>query len=182
MNKMQYTLILKPSLSARRKITAKKKRLEKLYGYTGSLSNKGVHITMAYLRNSRFLDVNPIITLCGKTAPFTYEMGEVGYFEKVRKGKISYIVFLNVIPSPEMYEFHEGLIKALGDNTTEVGKFIPHITLIRKNVNENNLNEIVKFCENLKIDCKFLSTYLILGKRSSEYSRWHFEHIDFHKI
>jgi len=179
---MQYTLILKPSLRTRREITTMKKRLEKIYGYTGSLSNKGVHITMAYLRNSQFLDIEPIKILCGTTTPFTFEIGNIGYFEKIKKEKISYIIFLNVIPSRAMEEFHAKLLKALGDNTTESGKFIPHITLIRKNVNSENIKQILAIVDNFKIDCKFDANYLILGKRSSETSRWHFEHIDFHKI
>ncbi len=179
---MQYTLILKPCLKTRRKITATKKRLEKLYGYTGSLSNKGVHITMAYLKNSQFLYADSIKTLCESTSPFTFEIGNVDYFEKIKKGKTSYIVFLNVIPSREMCEFHARLLEALGNNTTETGKFIPHITLMRKNVTGHNLPEILEFSENLKINCKFLAGHLILGKRRSENSRWHFEHIEFHKI
>jgi 2'-5' RNA ligase len=179
---MQYTLILKPSLGARRKITTMKKRLEKIYGYTGSLSNKGVHITMSYLRNSQFLDIEPIKILCESTSPFSFEIGDTGYFEKIKKEKISYIVFLNVLPSKRMEEFHSKLLKALGDNTTEAGKFIPHITLIRKNVNDENIKNILAAVSNLKIECTFEANYLILGKRSSETSRWHFEHINFHKI
>ena len=178
---MQYTIILKPCTKTRRKITAVKKHLEALYGYTGSLSNKGVHITMAYLRNSQFLDVPSVKTVCESTKPFTFELGSTGYFEKIRNNKKSYVVFYRVITSPEMDEFHKRLVKALGDNSSDTGKFIPHITLIRKNVHEGNIKEILNLTENSKISCEFLCKYLILGKRSSQNSRWHFEHLDFRK-
>ncbi|WP_337860002.1 2'-5' RNA ligase family protein [Ferroplasma sp.] len=179
---MQYTLILKPDLKTRRKITYKKKKLQNLYGYTGSLSNKGVHITMVYFKNSQFLDIAPVKRLCKDTMPFSFKISGIDYFERIKKDKKSYIVFYKVILSIQMEKFHKSLINAMDGNSTDSGKFVPHITLIRKNVNDDNIDNILNMARNSKIDNEFLCRYLILGKRSSENSRWHFEHLDFRKI
>jgi 2'-5' RNA ligase len=179
---MQYTLILKPSEKTRRKITRIKKRLETKYGYTGSLSSKGVHITMAYLKNPWVIDISSIERLCIGTLPFTFTIGGPDYFEKIKNGIKSYIVYYRVIPSREMEEFHEKLVKSLGNNSMDAGKFVPHITLIRKNVDDKKLDEILSWTKNIKIDCQFMSNYLIVGKRLSQNGRWNFDHIYFRKI
>ncbi len=45
----------------------------------------------------------------------------------------------------------------------------------------NCYNYAKDLTENSKISSEFLCKYLILGKRSSQNSRWHFEHLDFRK-
>jgi 2'-5' RNA ligase len=179
---MQYTIIIKPDLRIRNKITYVKKKLEHVYGYTGSLSHKGVHITMVYFRNSQFLDLEPVKRICEATYPFSYKINGIDYFEKIKRDKKTYIVFYKVIPSFEMKKFHERLIEAMGDNSTDTGTFVPHITLIRKNVYEDNLADILNMVKKYYMDTRLSCEYLILGKRSSQISRWHFEHLDFHKI
>jgi 2'-5' RNA ligase len=179
---MQYTLILKPPEKIRRRITEIKKHLENIYGYTGSLSCKGVHITMAYLPNPESLDIISVKRMCENVSPFHFTMSGTGYFEKEKNGKKSYIVYLNVIPSPEMVTFHSMLVEALNLNAMDTGRFVPHITLIRKNVDEQRLYEILKFARNLNMAGCFQANYLILGKRKKQNNHWHFEHLNFSKI
>jgi 2'-5' RNA ligase len=179
---MQYTLILKPPVNIRSRITRIKKNLESVYGYTGSLSCKGVHITMAYLKNPEFMDVYALERICETTAPFYYNIDGASYFQKEKNGKKSYIVYLSVIPSPEMVTFHSMLIKSLAPNTMDTERFVPHITLIRKNVDDHRLNKIMEYAGNLNVAGHFQAKYLILGKRKKQNTHWHFEHFDFSKI
>ncbi|WMT51988.1 MAG: 2'-5' RNA ligase family protein [Ferroplasma sp.] len=179
---MQYTLILKPPINIRNRITRIKKNLEALYGYTGSLSCKGVHITMAYLRNPESLDINAVEMICKSTSPFYFDIGGAGYFQKEKNGKKSYIVYLSVIPSPEMVAFHSMLVRSLDLNAMDRGIFVPHITLIRKNVDGTRLNGIMEYVKNLNVGGHFYSEYLIMGKRKKQNTHWHFEHFDFSKI
>ena len=179
---MQYTLILKPPEKIRNRITRIKRNLESIYGYTGSLSCKGVHITMAYLKNPEVLDITSLKRICGTIYPFYFTIDDTGYFEREKDGKKSYIVFLRVIPSPEMVKFHSMLMHSLELNSMDTDRFVPHITLIRKNVDGYRLNEIMKFTHNLNVSGRFQAKYLILGKRRKQNTHWHFEHLNFSKI
>ncbi len=179
---MQYTLILKPPEKIRNRITRIKRNLEARYGYTGSLSCKGVHITMMYLKNPESLDINSVKRICGAIYPFYFAIDGTGYFEREKGGKKSYIVFLRVIPSLEMVKFHSMLMHSLELNSMDTEMFLPHITLIRKNVDEYNLNEIMRFISNLNVSGSFQAKYLIVGKRKKQNTHWHFEHLNFSKI
>ncbi len=179
---MQYTLILKPPEKIRKRITRIKKNLEARYGYTGSLSCKGVHITMVYLKNPQFLDISSIKRICDNVSPFYFTIDGTDYFEREKNGKKSYIIYLKVTPSLEMMQFHSILMNVLRSNSLDTDKFIPHLTLIRKNVDEQRLNEINKIISNLYIPGRFEAKYLILGKRKKQNTHWYFEHLNFSKI
>ncbi|MEM0139955.1 MAG: 2'-5' RNA ligase family protein [Ferroplasma sp.] len=179
---MYYTLIIKPDESIRRRVTAIKKKLENLYGYTGALSPKGVHITMAYLKNPSTIDYEGVKNLCNETAPFYMNIGSIGYFARTKKDIESYIIYLKVMPSPEMSEFHSRLIEIIRNNSNDAGEFVPHLTLIRKNVNREKLEDIMYMLSATNFNCRTRISYLTIGKHKSMNSGWNFRRLYFNKI
>ncbi len=179
---MYYTVIIKPDKNIRDKITYMKKKLENKYGYTGTLSNKGVHITLLYLKNYNKLCIDKIIKVCNETKELTVKIGNIDYFEKTKNDKKYYIVYINVIPSKELIIFHKKLNIALGKNAFINDEFVPHFSLVRKNVDGNRLNNIMNDLKNFNIDKEVKINHILIGRRSDMNKRWNFKRVYFNKI
>ncbi len=179
---MYYTVIIKPDINIRNKITYIKNKLEKKYGYTGTLSNKGVHITLLYLKNYNKLCVDKIIKVCNETKELTMKIDSINYFERIKNDKKYYIVYINVIPSEELKIFHDKLSLELKENVFINDKFIPHFSLVRKNVDDNRLNDIINDLKDFNIDKDVIINHILIGKRSDMDKRWNFKRIYFNKI
>ncbi|WP_175266743.1 2'-5' RNA ligase family protein [Acidiplasma cupricumulans] len=87
---MYYTLIVKPGLKTRRRVTLLKKRISNEYGYIGTLSNKGVHITLAYLKDYRHLDMDKVYNVCKNIKAFNIGFDGLDYFQREKNGRILY--------------------------------------------------------------------------------------------
>ncbi len=179
---MYYTVIIKPDKNIRNKITYIKKKLEKKYGYTGTLSNKGVHITLLYLKNYNRLCIDKIIKVCNETDKISMKIGNINYFEKIKNDKKYYIIYINIIPSNEFIMFHNKLSLELSDNVFLNDKFIPHFSIVRKNVDENKLYNIMNDLKDFSINKEVEINHILIGKRSDMYKRWNFKRIYFNKV
>ncbi len=176
---MYYTLILKPDISLRRKITYIKKKISKKYGYTGSLSNKGVHATLVYLKNYNKLCIDKIYKICNETESFNIKLSGMDYFERIKNDKKYYIIYLKIVSSKDFIKFHNNLTNELKDNIYDSPEFIPHFTIARKNIYEKEFHEIIDEYRNFDLNLNLKIDYIYLGKRSDMFKRWNFKKIYF---
>ncbi|WP_287954939.1 2'-5' RNA ligase family protein [Acidiplasma sp.] len=176
---MYYTLIVKPGLKTRRRVTSLKKRISNEYGYIGTLSNKGVHITLAYLKDYRHLDMDKVYNVCKNIKAFNIGFDGLDYFQREKNGRIFYIVYLKVIYSYEFRRLHDLINNALKDNVINSSEFVPHLSIARKNIHDDELNKILQKYKNFKLDYEEKIDHILIGRRSSMEKRWNFKRVYF---
>ncbi|WP_175266744.1 2'-5' RNA ligase family protein [Acidiplasma cupricumulans] len=90
-----------------------------------------------------------------------------------------YIVYLKVIYPYEFRRLHDLINNALKDNVINSSEFVPHLSIARKNIHDDELNKILEKYKNFKLDYEEKIDHILIGRRSSMEKRWNFKRVYF---